>query len=94
MVPRDAKISRHPKVVHRELSDGEGAVLLNLESGAYYGVNEVGAVIWSLLDGTRTLAEVVDELRGRLQDVPDALDADVQAFLSDLQQRNLIVLQG
>lgn len=94
MVPRTVKIARSPKVVHRELSDGEGAVLLNLESGAYYGVNEVGSVIWSLLDGTRTLAQVLDELRGRLQDVPDSLDADVQAFLSDLERRNLIVLGG
>ncbi|MDR7554836.1 MAG: PqqD family protein [Armatimonadota bacterium] len=93
MVPTNVRIHRHPRVVHRELSEGEGAVLLNLESGAYYGLNEVGAIVWTLLDGTRTLDEVLEELRKRVVDAPASFVVDVQAFVADLARCGLVRMQ-
>ena len=47
MTTLQSKISVSEEVMFRELS-GE-AVLLNQESGKYYGLDEVGTRMWSLL---------------------------------------------
>lgn len=81
--------ARHPRVVHSQLNDGE-TVLLHLETGQYHELNQIGAAIWELLDGERTLAEVTEELRARLQDPPEGLELVVAEFLEELRTRGLV----
>lgn len=83
-------IKRNEEVVYRDLAAGEGAVLLHVGSGAYHGLNGIGSLIWSLIDGERTREEIVLELKSCLEDPPDAVGADVDDFLDDLRRRNLI----
>ncbi|MGH3016164.1 MAG: PqqD family protein, partial [Gaiellaceae bacterium] len=64
--------------------------LLHLESGAYHGLNEIGTLIWGLLDEERTFDALVAELRGRLLDPPDDLSGEVERFLADLRERDLL----
>jgi hypothetical protein len=42
--------------------DGE-AVILSLKTGKYYGLDEVGAKIWTLIQEPRSLGELVDAIR-------------------------------
>lgn len=88
-----ALISRAPGAVFRQLSAGEGAVVLNLDTGEYHGVNGVGVLIWELLETPRTLSDLVDEVRGRVTDPPDTLDGDVASFAAALQQRGLVLVE-
>lgn len=85
-----ARLDRHPRVVFRELGDGEGGVLLHLVTGQYYGLNVTGALIWSLLDGRRTLEEIVAEIRTRVKDAPAGLAEDVMGFIGHLRERALV----
>jgi len=87
---QDEVIRRNPKVVYRELAGEGGGVLLHLESGEYHGLNEVGSLIWSLIDGERNFDALVDELREGLEDPPDDLADETERFLADLRERNLI----
>jgi Coenzyme PQQ synthesis protein D (PqqD) len=87
-----AKIRRNPQVIVRELSEGEGAVLLHLESGAYHGVNPVGELIWELLEEERTVADLVEAVRNRTEDPPATLEDDVVRFLESVQERDLLVV--
>jgi Coenzyme PQQ synthesis protein D (PqqD) len=89
-IESDTRLRRNPQVVYRELAD-EGGVLLHLETAQYHGVNETGLAIWELLDGERTVADVVADLRVRLDDAPAALEEDVVEFLSALSARGLAV---
>jgi hypothetical protein len=82
-------LRKNPQVVYRALA-GEGGVLLHLESGAYHGLNEVGTLIWGLLDEERTLDQLVAELRERLLDPPEDLRGEVERFLADLRERDLL----
>jgi hypothetical protein len=91
-VHSDAKIRRNPNVVARELGGDEGGVLLHLESGAYHGVNQVGLLIWELVDGERTVAEVIDAVRSRVVDGPPELEGDVAGFLGRVLERDLVVV--
>ena len=66
-------------------------VLLRLDDGGYYAVDEVGAMIWELCDGQRSLAEIVATLCEHF-DAPEAtVAADVLEFVIDLRREQLLV---
>jgi hypothetical protein len=88
----DAKISRNEKAVARRLDEGEGGVILHLDTGAYHGVNEVGLLIWELLETEQTMPELVAGVRDRVDEPPPQLEDDVASFLAEVQERDLIVV--
>lgn len=75
-------------VVAREL-DGE-TVLLNLDSGIYFGLNEVGTRVWQLLGEGRPPAALIDILLAEYDVTRDVLQRDVQALLDRLAERGLV----
>ncbi len=67
-------------------------VLLDLRTGSYYGLNEVGSHIWSLLLQQKGLDDIVEAL-GQAYDVSsDRLRADVTAFIQRLVDFGLLSL--
>ena len=89
----DSTVLRHNEIVeYRTVGDGEGGVLLRLDNGAYHGVNEVGALVWRLLDHS-TAAELLEALRRELVDLPATFEQEILGFVSDLVQRGLVVLE-
>ena len=82
---------QNPDVAYRALSADEGGVLLHLRSGQYHGVNELGLVIWELLDGERTVAEVVEAVREQTDDAPPHLADDVAGFLDSMRELELVI---
>lgn len=87
----DKPLRRNPDVAFRELAEGEGGVLLHLVSGSYHGLNDVGALIWELVDGERTRADIVDAVRQRVDDPPPSLDDEVSSFIAALHERELVI---
>jgi hypothetical protein len=81
---------RNENVAFRRLAAGEGGVLLHLESGEYHGINEVGCLIWELLDGERTVEAVAVALRDDIEDAPPDLVDEVIVFLDSLHARGLV----
>ena len=79
----------HPRVVDYQLTGGE-ALLLHLDSGSYHELNPVGAAIWELLDGNRSVPEITEALKHRIQDPPEDLDGIVAEFLDELRERDLL----
>ena len=57
-------------------------------------MNEIGSLVWGLIDGRRTNAQIADAVRGEVHDPPDTLDADVAAFLEALRARQLAFESG
>ena len=69
------------------------AVILDLERGCYYGLNEVGARIWSLLQEPRRVNEIRDLIL-REYDVNAArCEADLLALLGQLHSRQLVEIR-
>ena len=62
-------------VLFREL-DGE-AVLLNLQTGIYFGLNAVATRMWQLIADERSLARVLDALRDEYDAEPRVLESDL-----------------
>jgi hypothetical protein len=59
-----------------------------------YTFNEVGAVIWSLVDGTKNVNDIVDEVTDRFEVEPEEARKDVLEFLGTLNTAGLIVPSG
>ena len=90
----DSKVRRNPQVVARDLSEGEGGVLLHMQTGQYHGVNPVGLAIWELIDDDgSTVGDLVERLRDRVDEPPPSLESDVVEFLEGVGERNLVVVE-
>lgn len=78
----------HPSVLSRELS-GE-TVLLNLESGIYYGLDPVGTRIWQLLMQGRTIADICVTMFDEYDVPSDVLRGDVLRLVGELRERGIV----
>jgi coenzyme PQQ biosynthesis protein PqqD len=59
-----------------------------------YALNDTGAFIWQALDGTRTLAEIGQQL-GQEYDAPQSeIEADVIEIMNELAEVGLIVAKN
>jgi Coenzyme PQQ synthesis protein D (PqqD) len=90
VIEPSSRLVRNENVAFRRLAAGEGGVLLHLESGEYHGINEVGCLIWELLDGERTVEAVAVALQDDIEDPPPDLVDEVIVFLDSLRARGLV----
>jgi hypothetical protein len=81
-----------PDVVFRDL-EGE-AVILDLASGTYFGLNEVGTRVWRLLEEGRDASQIVEIVASEYQADRATIARDVERLLDDLRTRRLIVTAG
>jgi Coenzyme PQQ synthesis protein D (PqqD) len=66
------------------------AVILDLQSGVYYGLEGSGARIWQLLKAPISLATLRDTLVAEYDVEPQRCEADLRELLEDLRQRGLV----
>jgi pyrroloquinoline quinone biosynthesis protein D len=69
-------------------------VLLRLEDGGYYALDEVGAMIWELCDGSRAVAEIVALLCDEFDAPESTVREDVLEFIGDLRHERLLVVDA
>ena len=75
-------------VLHREL-EGE-AVLLDLEAGTYFGLNESGTRAWALIGGGSTLGAVHAALIAEFDAAPERVWDDLVALARELLRNRLV----
>jgi hypothetical protein len=66
------------------------AVILNLKSGVYFGLNEVGAKIWSLIQNPKPICDLRDALLAEYEVEPEVCERDLLQLLQDLKAAGLI----
>ena len=81
-------------LAYQELAESSGGVFLHLETGQYHGVNEIGALVWSLLGEGTSFGDLLDAVRQRVEDPPEDLGEDIASFLADLESRDLVSLDN
>jgi hypothetical protein len=69
--------------------DGE-AVLLELNRGVYFGLNEVGTVVWQLVQEPRTVASIRDAVCEEYDVSPDRCLTDVSSLLERMREEGLV----
>jgi hypothetical protein len=77
-----------PEVAH-ETIDGE-AVIVNLESGYYYSLREVGAEVWNLIDAGATPQQVVELMVNRYDGNSGNISKTLEGLFEILHDEKLI----
>lgn len=91
MSPRDKRVCVAPDVLMREL-EGE-AVLLNLDSETYFGLDEIGTSMWTALAASGTLESAYAALLEIYDADPERLRADLLDFVGQLAEAGLVDVQ-
>jgi hypothetical protein len=69
--------------------NGELAIL-DPASGLYFGLNEVGALIWNFIATEKSVTEIVDRVLEEYNIDRDKCTADVVRLLGQLEMRDLL----
>ena len=81
---------RGTHVLTKEVNDE--MVLVDLQRGVYHGLNAVGVQIWRLLDGTRSLEEIVSAIHAEYPDVERAvIEQDTLLLVQAMVDNELVV---
>lgn len=86
----DQSVVASPEVVFKEL--GGEAVLLDLASGIYFGLDETSTRLWQLIEAHRSLQRVFDEMLVEFDVEPARLRIELLAFTRDLVGRGLVAV--
>ncbi len=71
---------------------GNEIAILNLDTGIYYGLNEVGADVWNFISEPRTVLQIHGHIRTQYDVDPDRCFRDLVALLKQLAEAGLIKL--
>ena len=86
---KNTTIIRNPELLSADM-DGE-TVMMDMVSGKYFGINEVGAHIWRFIEVEQNIQSILDSINAEF-DVheEDDLSAGLLEFLSDMKENKLI----
>jgi len=70
---------------------GDELVMMSAESGAYLGLNEVGAKVWEIIDSPKALSDICAALASEFETTPEACQPEVEAFLVELEARGAVL---
>jgi SynChlorMet cassette protein ScmD len=82
----------NPIVVLREEFD-DWAVLFNPDTAYAVGTNPVGVAVWKLMDGRRSLEDIVAKIKNSFEDTPDAAFKEIVAFVNTLAEKGFVGLE-
>lgn len=85
-------IQATPEQVSSDLN-GE-AVILDLKSGIYYGLNPVGAKIWTLVQEPKTVAQIREVLLEEYEVAPEICHRELIALLYQMEASGLVEVKN
>jgi hypothetical protein len=91
LITLESTVSRRQDLLTSTLSDRE-MVLLNIECGAYFGMEGVAKRIWEQLAEPRRVGDLCATLLTRFAVDPDICRREVLTFLTELHAKNLILV--
>ena len=82
---------RNPELLAVDM-DGE-TVMMDIESGNYFGINAVGSYIWEVLESEHTLEEIVVSLKTQFDiSESDTVQEDIISFLGNMVEQKLVLV--
>ncbi|MEM7760497.1 MAG: PqqD family peptide modification chaperone [Cyanobacteria bacterium P01_A01_bin.40] len=72
----------------------EETIILNLKSGAYYGLNNVGVIVWNLIQEPKTVKEIRDTILEEYDVESEQCSQDLFRLLKELSVAGLIKVKN
>ncbi len=90
-ISKDTTVVATPEQVSSDLA-GE-SVILNLKTGMYFGLNEVGASVWNLLQQPRSVTDICTQILEEYEVESEQCERDVLTLLHELIESDLIEIK-
>ena len=84
----DSVITKNTEIDDTDL-DGE-KVMMNLDKGQYFMMNEVGSRIWELIEGNTPIVNIIETLTNEYDVDEEICESTVIEFLGRLKDADLI----
>ncbi len=72
----------------------EEVVMMNIDKGEYYGLDEIGSRIWQILEKPVHFNDIIQTLTDEYDVEETTCRDDVTAFLKELHEKDLIVVNN
>ena len=79
----------NPVVVAQEGADDWG-VLVNMDTADTLALNPTAMLVWSLIDGQRSVDEIAREVMEQFEDAPESVVQDVEDLLGTLSEDGFV----
>ena len=73
---------------------GGESVILNMKTGVYHGLNEVGARVWNLIEKPQTVKDIKKVLLEEYEVEADTCTNDLFLLLNELETAGLIEIKN
>ena len=84
-------VSRNDAIVFTDLDDT--IVMMDVDEGQYYELDQIGARIWTLLETGRSAADLCDALSAEFDVDPDTCRRDTLEFLQTACTMRIVHIQ-
>lgn len=91
-VSLQTRVRQHPDQVAAE-ADGE-VLMMHIESGNYFGLNDVASFIWNQLNQPRTVADLCAEVQSEFDVDQERCEADAIALVAGMIEDGLLQLDS
>lgn len=92
MMPLYDCLEHNPEVISQ--TSGESLVLFHMSSGKYYSLNELGARIWELCDGSRPFSEIVGLIEAEYDAPQNVILEDSGTLVAALLEGDLLIIKS
>lgn len=92
VITSNSIVQRNPKLIANQM-DGE-IVMMSIDNGEYYGLDEVGSRIWELMDKPVSIEELIDSLVMEFEVSREECFQDTLEFLGDLFAKDLLLVNN
>jgi pyrroloquinoline quinone biosynthesis protein D len=89
LIGPESRLRRRDRVLTQRAADEW--VLLNLDDGQYFALDEVSGRVWDLCDGSRSVADVVAALAAEYDAPRGTIESDVMDFLQEMADESLVL---
>jgi hypothetical protein len=91
-ISRDSTVTVTQVQVSCEVN-GE-TVILHFDSGNYFGLNDVGTLVWKMMEQPRSVRELRDAILSEYDVEPEQCERELLDLLKELRERELIEVRS
>ena len=91
MLSLESCVVKNEKIPWRIIE--EEGVLVDVGKGEVIHLNKVAASIWGIIDGKKTVGEIIAEIRKEYEVDKQSAESDVISFLDKLSEKGVVECQ-
>lgn len=90
-MPLDDRYRVNSPMVTSQIIDGE-AIMINLESGNYYNLNETGTYVWDSIEKGHSVRQIAASIAQQYDGEQTQIEHAVAQLIAELKEEELIVI--